>query len=146
MLHAPPPSRTGVLLMAAGFQAPVCENIRVLDGVFIAVRRHVWETQRFDAERTTASISTISISRGARAARARRLAVPLDLIAPPSLDGPLRCGMAALRRGGSSRGTGLDPLAPPVPGGLQARLETSEQVDVLRAALLHFRFGATVAT
>jgi hypothetical protein len=39
---------------------------------------------------------------------------------------------------------GIDPLAPPTPGGLQARLDTLQQVDVLRAALLHFRYGAPV--
>ena len=51
ILHAPPPGRKGALLMVSGFQLPVVEGIRLLDGAFIAVRRHVWEATRFDAER-----------------------------------------------------------------------------------------------
>jgi hypothetical protein len=40
---------------------------------------------------------------------------------------------------------GLDPLAQPRPGGLQTRLETRAQVDALRAAMVHFRYGAPSA-
>jgi len=37
---------------------------------------------------------------------------------------------------------GLDASVPPAPGGLQVRLDTTEQIDRMRAALVHFRFGA----
>ncbi len=80
VLHAAPAGRTGVLLMAAGFQAPVCENIRVIDGVFIAVRRHVWETQRFDAD-TYDGFHLYDLDFTWRASGAgAQLAVPLDLL------------------------------------------------------------------
>jgi hypothetical protein len=39
----------------------------------------------------------------------------------------------------------LDWLAPAPPAGLQVRLESREEVDLLRAALLHFRYGAPAA-
>jgi len=145
VLHAAPAGRTGVLLMAAGFQAPVCENIRVIDGVFIAVRRHVWATQRFDAD-TYDGFHLYDLDFTWRASGAgAQLAVPLDLLLLHRSTGRYDAAWRRYARRFVAR-TGLDPLAPPVPGGLQARLETSEQVDVLRAALLHFRFGAPVAT
>ena len=144
ILHVPPQSRPGVLLMASGFQAPVCENICALDGVFIAVRRHVWESHRFDAERYDGfHLYDLDFTRRASAAGAR-LAVPLDLTLLHRSTGRYD---AAWRRYAARfvAQVGLDPLAPPTPGGLQARLDTLQQVDALRAALLHFRYGAPVA-
>ena len=141
VLHLPPQDRAGALLMASGFQQPVCEGIRGLDGVFIAVRRHVWETHRFDAERYDGfHLYDLDFTWRASGAGAR-LVVPLDLTLLHRSTGRYD---AAWRRYGARfvAQAGLDPMAPPLPGGLQARLDTPQQIEALRAALLHFRFGA----
>jgi len=141
VLHAPPADRSGVLLMAAGFQALVCGDIRVLDGVFLALRRHVWEAHRFDAD-TYDGFHLYDLDFTWRAsAGGAQLAVPLDLLL---LHRSMGRYDAAWRRYARRfvAGANLDPLAPPSPGGLQARLDTMEQVHALRAALLHFRYGA----
>lgn len=141
ILHAPPPGRRGALLMASGFQQPVCESIRVLDGVFIAVRRHVWEAQGFDGDRYDGfHLYDLDFTWRASGAGAR-LAVPLDLTLFHRSEGryDARWRQFALR---FAEQAGLDPLAAPSPGGLQVRLETQEQIDALRAAMLHFRYGA----
>jgi protein O-GlcNAc transferase len=144
VLHAPPPGRPGILLMAAGFQAPVCEGVSVLDGALIAVRRHVWEATRFDAERYD-GFHLYDLDFTWRASRAgARLVVPADITIYHASQG--RYGDAwrryARRFVEQAR---LDPLAPSRPDGLQARLDTPAQVDTLRAAMLHFRYGAPVA-
>ena len=143
ILHPPPPQRAGALLMGSGFQQPVCEGIRGLDGVFIAIRRHVWETHRFDADRYDGfHLYDLDFTWRASGAGAR-LAVPLDLTLFHHSAG--RYGEAWHRYAARFVAqAGLDPLTPPRPGGLQTRLETLEQVDALRAAMLHFRYGAPV--
>ena len=141
ILHAPPRDRGGALLMASGFQQPVCEAFCGIDGVFIAVKRNVWETHRFDAEHYDGfHLYDIDFTWRASGAGAR-LAVPLDLLLLHRSTGRYD---AAWRRYAMRfvAQAGLDPLAPPSPGGMQARLETLEQIDALRAAMLHFRFGA----
>jgi predicted O-linked N-acetylglucosamine transferase (SPINDLY family) len=143
VLHAPPADRRGVLLMASGFQAPVCEGIRVLDGVFLAVRRHVWEEQRFDAD-TYDGFHLYDLDFTWRASGAgARLAVPLDLLILHHSTGRYDAAWRRYARRFVAR-AGLAPLAPPVAGGLQTRLDTPAQVDALRAAMLHFRFGAPI--
>ena len=144
ILHAPPPGKRGVLMMVSGFQHPVCERIRVLDGVFIAVRRHVWETHRFDAERYDGfHLYDLDFTRRASDAGAK-LAVPADLLIYHASLG--RYGDAWRRYARRFiEQAGLDPLSCSPPGGLQVRLETQEQIDLLRAALVHFRYGAPVA-
>ncbi len=143
ILHPPPPKRAGALLMGSGFQQPVCEGIRGLDGVFIAVRRHVWETHRFDADRYDGfHLYDLDFTWRASGAGAR-FAVPLDLTLFHHSAG--RYGEAWHRYAARFIAqAGLDPLTPPRPGGLQPRVETLEQVDALRAAMLHFRYGAPV--
>ncbi len=144
ILHAPPPGRKGALLMVSGFQLPVVEGIRLLDGAFIAVRRHVWEATRFDAERYD-GFHFYDLDFTWRASDAgARLAVPADLTLFHASQG--RYGEAWRRYARRFvDAAGLDPLAPPRPGGLQTRLETPAQIDALRAAMVHFRFGAPVA-
>ena len=141
VLHAPPADRSGVLLMAAGFQALVCGNIRVLDGVFLALRRHVWEAHRFDAD-TYDGFHLYDLDFTWRASGGgARLAVPLDLLVLHRSMGRYDSAWRRYARRFVAQ-AGLDPLAPPSPGGLQARLDTIGQIDSLRAALLHFRYGA----
>lgn len=141
ILHALPPGRNGALLMASGFQHAVCANIRVLDGVFIAVRRHVWETTRFDADRYDGfHLYDLDFTWRASAAGAR-LAVPTDILLFHASQGSYTDAWRRYARR-FVEAAGLDPLAPPRPGGLQVRLDTREQVDLLRAAMVYFRFGA----
>ena len=141
VLHPAPPGRGGVLLMAAGFQAPVCEAVKLLDGVLVAVHRRVWEAHRFDAQRYDGfHFYDLDFTRRASAAGAR-LAVPLDLVLLHRSTG---------RYGGDWRRyaevfaaqVGVDAHAPRAPGGLQVRLDSLDEVDAMRAALLHFRYGA----
>jgi hypothetical protein len=144
ILHAPPPGHRGVLLMALGFQSPVCEGIRLLDGAFIAVRRHVWESVRFDPDRYDGfHLYDLDFTWRASASGAR-LAVPADLLLFHASQG--RYG-AAWRRYARrfAEAAGLDALAPPPPAGLQARIESRDHVDRLRAAMVHFRYGAPLA-
>jgi predicted O-linked N-acetylglucosamine transferase (SPINDLY family) len=141
VMHAPPADRAGALLLAAGFQHSVCEGMRVLDGVFIALRRHVWEGHRFDAD-TYDGFHLYDLDFTWRASGGgAQLAVPLDLLVLHRSTGRYDAAWRRYARRFVAQ-AGLDPLAPPAPGGLQARLDTIEQVDALRAALLHFRYGA----
>ncbi|HVN34816.1 MAG TPA: glycosyltransferase [Casimicrobiaceae bacterium] len=141
ILHAPPRGQRGALLMAAGFQRPVCEDIRLLDGVFIAVRRHVWESTRFDPDRYDGfHLYDLDFTSRASAAGAR-LAVPADLVVFHASQG--RYGEAWRRYARRfAEAAGLDWMAPAPLAGLQARVETRDQVDRLRAAMVHFRYGA----
>ena len=141
VLHVPPEGKAGVLLMAAGFQQPVCEHVRLLDGVFMAVHRRVWEAHRFDFK-TYDGFHGYDLDFSRRASDAGvRFAVPLDLTLLHRSTG---------RYGGDWRRyaerfadqAGVEWATPQAPGGLQVRLESPAQVDALRAALLHFRYGA----
>jgi predicted O-linked N-acetylglucosamine transferase (SPINDLY family) len=144
ILHAPPPGRSGALLMVSGFQQPVCENIRVLDGVFIAVRRHVWEANRFDGVRYD-GFHLYDLDFTWRASNAgARLAVATDLLIHHASQGRYDDAWRRYARRFVEQ-AGLDPLHAPRPGGLQTRLDTQQQIDALRAAMLHFRYGAPVA-
>ncbi|HEX9071749.1 MAG TPA: hypothetical protein VF852_07345, partial [Pseudolabrys sp.] len=115
-----------------------------LDGAFIAVRRHTWEETRFDAERYD-GFHFYDLDFTRRASRAgARLVVPADLTVFHASQG--RYGDAWRRYARRFiQQAGLDPLAQPRPGGLQTRLETRAQVDALRAAMVHFRYGAPSA-
>lgn len=140
VLHLPPPGKAGFLLMAAGFQASVCEA-RVLDGVFIAVHRHVWASTRFDAGRYDGfHFYDLDFTRRASDVGAR-LAVPLDLLLLHRSTGRYGGDWRRYARAYAEQ-AGVDADAPRAPGGLQVRLETPAQIDAMRAALLHFRFGA----
>ena len=144
VLHRVPPGKSGVLLMASGFRHRVAHGVRVLDGVFIAVRRHVWEATRFDADRYDGfHLYDLDFTWRASGAGAR-LAVPSDLLLFHASQGRYD---PAWRRYAHrfTEDAGLDPLAPPRPGGLHFRLETREQVDLVRAAMVHFRYGASAA-
>jgi hypothetical protein len=141
VLHPPPEGARGMLLFVAGLQRPIAESVRVLDGAFLAVRRHVWEAHRFDEARYDGfHLYDLDFTSRASAAGAR-LAVPADLLLLHRSRG--RFGDAWRRYADRFVAQhGLDPAAKPTPGGLQVRLDTGSQVDALRAALLHFRYGA----
>jgi len=141
ILHPPPLGRSGVLLMAWGLQQPICEDIRLLDGAFIAVRRHVWEAVRFDPDRYDGfHLYDLDFTWRASTAGAR-LAVPADLLVFHASKG--RYGEAWRRYARRfAEAAGLDWLAPAPPAGLQARVEVRDQVNLLRAAMVDFRYGA----
>jgi hypothetical protein len=144
VLHPVGAAERGVRLFVAGLQQPVNERMRMLDGAFIAVRRHVWETVRFDAERYDgfhcydADFSLRASGAGAN------LAVPADLLLLHQSTGRYDARWAHYARRFAAQ-AGFDFKEPPLPGGLQTRLDTLEEVDLLRAALVHFRYGAPVA-
>ena len=130
-----------MLLTAWGFQQPVCEDIKLLDGAFIAVRRHVWESVRFDPDRYDGfHLYDLDFTWRASTAGAR-LAVPADLLVFHASKG--RYGEAWRRYARRfAEAAGLDWLAPAPPAGLQARVEVRDQVNLLRAAMVDFRYGA----
>ena len=105
------------------------------------MRRHVWETHRFDAERYD-GFHLYDLDFAWRASGAgTRLAVPLDLLLLHRSAGRYDVAWRRYARRFVAQ-AGLDPLHPPSPGGLQVRLDTPELIDALRAAMLHFRYGA----
>ena len=129
--------------MMSGLQAPVCTNICLLDGVFIAVRRDLFEAVQFDADRYD-GFHLYDLDFTWRASRAgARLAVPADLTLFHASTGRYDPAWRRYARR-FVESAGLDPLAAPRPGGLQTRLETLDQINLLRAAMLHFRYGAAV--
>ena len=141
VLHPGGAGERGVRLFVSGLQQPVSERMRMLDGAFIAVRRHVWETVRFDAERYDGfHCYDADFSFRASAAGAN-LAVPADLLLLHQSSGRYDARWAHYARRFAAQ-AGFDYTQPPLPGGLQTRLDTQEEVDLLRAALVHFRYGA----
>jgi predicted O-linked N-acetylglucosamine transferase (SPINDLY family) len=143
VLHPVGVGETGVRLMVAGFQQPVIERIRLLDGAFIAVRRHVWETVRFDPERYDGFHCYDADFSFRASASGANLAVPADLLLLHQSSGRYDARWAHYARRFAVQ-AGLDFTDPPQPGGLQTRLETQDEVNLLRAALVHFRYGAPV--
>lgn len=140
VLHPAPQGAAGARLMISGFQELVCTGMRGLDGALFAVRRHVWEAHRFDAERYDGfHLYDLDFTWRASGAGAR-LAVALDLLIFHQSTGKYD---AAWRRYAArfAEQAGLDFLAPARPGVMQVRLDTMEQIDTVRAALLHFAFG-----
>ena len=129
--------------MVAGFQQPVMEHMRLLDGAFIAVRRHVWEKVRFDAERYDGFHCYDADFSFRASASGANLAVPADLLLLHQSSGRYDARWAHYARKFAAE-AGFDFTDPPRPGGLQTRLDTQEDVDLLRAALVHFRYGAPV--
>ena len=113
----------------------------VVDGAFIAVRRHVWETTRFDPVRFDGfHLYDLDFTRRASAGGAR-LAVPSDLLLFHASQGRYSDEWRRYARRFVDAAN-LDPRAPPRLGGLQVRLETREQIDLMRAAMVHFRYGS----
>ena len=80
----------------------------------------------------------------ARERAGARLAVPSDILLFHASQGRYTDAWRRYARR-FVEAAGLDPLAPPRPGGLQVRLETREQINLMRAAMVHFRYGVPPA-
>jgi hypothetical protein len=144
VLHPVSAGERGVRLFVAGLQQPVSERMRMLDGAFIAVRRHVWETVRFDAERYDGFHCYDADFTFRASAAGANLAVPADLLLLHQSTGKYGATWGRYARRFADA-AGIDFTQAPHPGGLQTRLDTPQEVDLLRAAMVHFRFGAPVA-
>lgn len=142
ILHRPADGQ-GWVYYCAGLQAPVMTGSTALDGVFLACRRAVWESVKFDAA-TFDGFHLYDIDFSHRAARAGwRLAVPSDLLLVHDSTGRYdalwqRYNVRFLQKFPDQRGT------PPAHrlSSLNLKLGTLEQVLRLRAALLEARFGS----
>lgn len=142
ILHRPPDGQ-GWVYYCAGLQAPVMTGLTAMDGVFLACRREVWESVKFDAE-TFDGFHLYDIDFSHRAARAGfRLAVPSDLLLVHDSTGRYdavwqRCNERFLNKFPHQRGT------PPAHrlSSLNVKLGTWDQVLRLRAALLAHGFGS----
>lgn len=142
ILHRPPDGQ-GWVYYCAGLQAPVMTGITALDGVFLACRREVWETMKFDAD-TFDGFHLYDIDFSHRAALAGfRLAVPSDLLLVHDSTGRYdavwqRYNERFLRKFPDQRGI------PPAHrlSSLNVKLGTMDQVLRLRSALLAQGFGS----
>lgn len=136
------PAEAGLLLLAAGCAQPVMEGVQGLDGVFIAVRRRVWETVRFD-EDTFDGFHLYDLDFSFRAALAGfNLAVPLDLLLRHDslgrYDAAWRVYAQRFERKFAQR------LAPPpavCAGSIGVRLNSVDEARLVLAGLRHFGFG-----
>jgi hypothetical protein len=145
VLHQPP-GEQGFILLAAGCNAPVMQSIEALDGVFIAVRRAVWEAMRFD-EQNFDGFHLYDIDFSYRAARAGyRLAVPLDLSIIHQSTGSYRQEWYRYARRFEAKFAGLLAPQPDVMAGdIHCKLQTLQQAGLLLAGLTHFRYGESCA-
>jgi predicted O-linked N-acetylglucosamine transferase (SPINDLY family) len=144
VLHPVRAGERGVRLFVAGLQQPVSERMRMLDGSLIAVRRHVWETVRFDAERYDGFHCYDADFTFRASGAGANLAVPADLLILHQSTGKYDAQWARYAQR-FAHGAGFDFMQAPQPGGLQTRLDTPQEVDLLRAAMVHFRYGAPIA-
>ena len=141
IIHKPPGSE-GYRYFVAGLQAPVVENIRALDGVFIGMHRNVWETVRFD-EATFDGFHGYDIDFTYRAHLAGyRLAVTMDLLLIHFSTGGYDLKWQAGNLKFLRKFSGLSNL-PAVHrhSNLQVKLKTLEQIERLHTGLLHHCFG-----
>ncbi len=145
ILHRPPgaPDNTqGFLYLAVGLHAAGTAAVKALDGVFIAARRTVWETLRFD-ERTFDGFHLYDIDFSYRAHRAGfRVAVPQDLLLVHFSTGryDTRWQQFNLRFLEKFPELGNRP-SPHRFSNIHVKLQTLDQVGRMHSALRHLRFG-----
>jgi predicted O-linked N-acetylglucosamine transferase (SPINDLY family) len=142
VLHQPPDTQ-GYLLLAAGCNAPVMSGMEALDGVFIAVRRAVWDALRFD-ERVFNGFHLYDLDFTYRAARAgHRLAVALDLTLIHQSGGAYSQDWFRYARAFEAKFSGMLAHYPDVVlGSFNCKLQSLQQAQLLLAGLAHFRFGS----
>lgn len=137
-----PAGQEDYLYFAAGLQAPVVDNIHALDGVFIGMRREVWEAVRFD-DATFDGFHGYDIDFTYRAHLAGyRLAVSMDLLlihfSTGGYDLHWQTGNLKFLR----KFPGLSKLpAMQRHSNIQVKLKTFEQIGHLHTGLLHHCFG-----
>jgi hypothetical protein len=133
---------SGYIYLGAGLQQLVSANIQALDGVFIAMRRQVWESLRFDAESFDGfHLYDIDFSYRAHLA-GFRLAIPLDLLLIHFSTGRYDRTWQRHNRTFMQKFPALSGR-PSVEryASCHVKLQTIEQVDRLSAAFLFHQFG-----
>lgn len=138
-----PAGQNGYLYFCAGLQSAVIENIHALDGVFIAMKREVWEQVRFD-EATFDGFHLYDIDFCYRAHLAGfKLAVALDLLLIHFSTGGYDLKWQTFNR----RFLAKFPQLTNLPNAkrhsnLQVKLPSLNDVAALHASLFHHNFGA----
>ncbi len=136
------PGESGLLLFVAGCAQAVMENAQGLDGVFVAVHRHVWEALRYD-EDVFDGFHLYDLDFSWRAFESGfRLAVPLDL--ELLHQSKSNYGQAWWRYAQRFEAKYAASFAPPpkiCSGYLQAGLKDIEEARLLLAGLRHYSFG-----
>ncbi|MES2933512.1 MAG: glycosyltransferase [Pseudomonadota bacterium] len=143
IIHRPVNS-DGLLYFATGLQQAVIHNIQAVDGVFIAVRRTVWEALRFDADRFDGfHLYDIDFSFRAHLA-GYRLVIPMDLLLIHFSTGRYNSQWQSYNRRFLEKFPALSNRPSPLrDNGIQVKLQSMEQIDCVHAALLHHAFGAS---
>ena len=138
-----PKGQQDYLYFCAGLQAPVVKNIHALDGVFIGLRREVWEAVRFD-ETTFDGFHLYDIDFTYRAYLAGyRLAVPMDLPLIHFSTGGYDLKWQANNLKFLRKFPDLSNLpAMHRHSNLHVKLKTFAQTEQLHTGLLHHCFGA----
>lgn len=138
-----PAGQADYLYLAIGLQAEMMQNICALDGVFIAMRRTVWEEVRFD-ERTFDAFHGYDIDFTYRAHQAGyRLAVPADLLLIHFSTGKYDLKWQTFNRMFLKKFLELSNL-PAVhrDSNMHVKLKTLEQIERVHCGLLYHRFGS----
>ena len=137
------PEDTGYFLLVNGCNAAVVEQAQAWDGLFFAVQRTVWEKIGFD-EQTFDGFHLYDVDFSFRAHLAGfNLALVMDLLLIHDSMG--RYGTEWRRYGRRFKEKFAGRLASPpdnIPGDMHCKLQNLDQVDLLRAALLYFHYGA----
>jgi GT2 family glycosyltransferase len=138
-----PAGQEGYLYFCAGLQARVIENIHALDGVFIAMKRSVWEQVRFD-DATFDGFHLYDIDFCYRAHSAGfKLAVALDLLLIHFSTGGYDLKWQIFNRRFLAKFPQLSNLPSAKPhSNLQVKLPSLNDVAALHAGLFHHNFGA----
>ncbi len=137
------PGEPGYLLMVNGCDTAVVEQAQAWDGLFFAVQRTVWEKIGFD-EQTFDGFHLYDVDFSFRAHLAGfNLALVMDLLLIHDSMG--RYGTEWRRYDRRFREKFAGRLASPpdnIPGDMHCKLQSLDQVGLLRAALLYFHYGA----
>ncbi len=141
ILHRPPDGQ-GHLYFAAGFHANPAHNIKALDGVFIAMQRHVWEKLRFDEE-TFDGFHLYDADFSYRASKAGyRIGVAMDLLLIHFSLGTYDARWQKYNRRFLAKYPELsNRVSSQRNAWLHIKLQTLEQVERMHIGLLHYRFG-----
>ncbi len=128
---------------APGLQDLVVERIQALDGVFVAMRRGVWEAIRYD-EAQFDGFHLYDVDFTYRACQAGfRLAVPMDLLLVHFSDGTYSPVWQRYANRFLAKFPALD-VPPNVlrSSPINTRLRSMQQIEYLHTGLLHHRFGS----
>lgn len=137
-----PPGQSGWTYYVSGLQQPLMRGARALDGVFMACRRAIWEQLRFDAD-TFDGFHLYDVDFSYRAFNAGfETAVAADLLLVHFSLGNYDPAWQRFNR----RFVDKFPELGGVPSAdracsLNLKLQSLDQVRLLRRALMHWRFG-----